>query len=138
MVVRLIDLDVTEPIDFETPVKNLGGQHSLFVTMLKRLEVMSLNSCIEQVAVGLNSKDWQKMKQGSHQLKGASGYVGAGRVHYCCYHIQNAFQQQDFDKMVDYYPLLIESCIEFKRFSRQYLAKLKSKKDTRRYPVSFL
>ena len=29
--------------------------------------------------------------------------------------------------MVDYYPLLIEACIEFKRFSRQYLAKLKSK-----------
>ena len=84
---RLIDLNTTEPIDFETPVKNLGGQRSLFITMLKRLEVMSLNSCIDQVAAGLNAKDWEKMKQGAHQLKGASGYVGAGRVHYCCYHI---------------------------------------------------
>jgi hypothetical protein len=66
MLVRLIDLDVKEPIDFETPVKNLGGQRSLFITMLKRLEVMSLNSCIEQVAIGMNDRDWEKMKQGSH------------------------------------------------------------------------
>ena len=63
-----------------------------------------------------------KMKLGAHQLKGASGYVGAGRVYYCCYHIQNGFNQDDIQKMVDYYPLLIESCIEFKRFSRAYLA----------------
>jgi len=60
MLVRLIDLDVKEPIDFETPVKNLGGQRSLFITMLKRLEVMSLNSCIEQVAIGMNDRDWEK------------------------------------------------------------------------------
>ena len=66
MIVRLIDLDIREPIDFVTPVKNLGGQRSLFITMLKRLEVMSLTTCISQVAEGLNDKDWAKMKQGSH------------------------------------------------------------------------
>lgn len=87
MIVRVINLDIKNPIDFITPVENLGGQRSLFITMLKRLEVMSLTTCISQVAEGLNNKDWTKMKQGSHQLKGASGYVGAGRVHYCCYHI---------------------------------------------------
>jgi len=27
---------------------------------------MSLNSCIEQVAIGMNDRDWEKMKQGSH------------------------------------------------------------------------
>ena len=55
--------------------------------MLKRLEVMSLVSTMAQVADGLNTKDWAKMKQGAHQLKGTSGYVGAGRMHYVCYHI---------------------------------------------------
>ena len=29
--------------------------------------------------------------------------------------------------MIDYYPLLIEYSIEFKRFSRKYLSDLKSK-----------
>ena len=48
--------------------------------------------------------------------------MGAGRLHYVCYHIQNAFHNQDYQMMVDYYPLLIETCIEFKRFSRKYLA----------------
>ena len=66
MIVRVINLDITEPIDFVTPVENLGGQKSLFITMLKRLEVMSLTTCISQVAEGLNNKDWTKMKSGSH------------------------------------------------------------------------
>ena len=87
----MINLDITLPIDFVTPVQNLGGQKFLFNTMLKRLEVMSLTACMGQIAEGLNTKDWTKMKQGVHQLKGASGYVGAGRIHYVCYHIQNAF-----------------------------------------------
>lgn len=103
MIIRLVDLDVSEPMDFVTPVENLGGQKSLFITMLKRLEVMSLTMCMNQVAEGLNEKDWNKMKQGAHQLKGASGYVGAGRLHYVCYHIQNAFHFEDYQKMVDYY-----------------------------------
>mgnify|MGYP000867874157 CR=1 FL=1 len=95
--------------------------------MLKRLEVMSLTSCMTQVAEGINQQDYNKMKQGAHQLKGASGYVGAGRVHYVCYHIQNAYQTNDFARMVEYYPMLVEYSIEFKRFSRKYLSDLKSK-----------
>ena len=128
LLVRIINLDVTEPIDFVTPVENLGGQRSLFITMLKRLEVMSLVSTMAQVADGLNTKDWAKMKQGAHQLKGTSGYVGAGRMHYVCYHIQHAYHMNDFQTMIDYYPFLVEYCIEFKRFSRRYLAELKGKK----------
>ena len=93
--------------------------------MLKRLEVMSLTMCMGQVAEGLEQSDWNKMKGGAHQLKGASGYVGAGRLHYVCYHIQNAYHQEDYETMVGYYPLLVETCIEFKRFSRRYLANKK-------------
>ena len=62
MVIRVIDLDVTEPIDFVTPVENLGGQQKLFITMLKRLETMSLTMCMGQVAEGLKEGDWLKMK----------------------------------------------------------------------------
>jgi len=87
LVVRIIDLDITKPIDFATPVENLGGCQSLFISMLKRMETMSLNRYVNQVAESLNNKDWNNMKHGAHQLKGASGYVGAGRIHYACYHI---------------------------------------------------
>lgn len=33
----------------------------------------------------------------------------------------------DFQTMIDYYPFLVEYCIEFKRFSRRYLAELKGR-----------
>lgn len=86
MHIRLINLDVSQPIDFVAPIKNLGDS-KLHITMLKRLETMSLNMCMSQVAEGVNEQDWDQVKQGAHQLKGASGYVGAGRLHYVCYHI---------------------------------------------------
>ena len=95
--------------------------------MLRRCEVMSMTMCMNQIAEGLNDKDWVKMRQGAHQLKGASGYVGAGRLHYVCYHIQNSYHKNNFPRMVAYYPLLVEMCIEFKRYSRRYLAEKKGK-----------
>ena len=87
MVVKLSNFDVTDPIDLITPVENLNGKTETFIKMLKLIDVTSVMPCLTQVAEGLNEKDWDKMKQGAHQLKGSSGYVGAGRVHYCCYHI---------------------------------------------------
>ena len=36
----------------------------------------------------------------------------------------------DFQTMTDYYPFLVEYCIEFKRFSRKYLAELKGNSQT--------
>ena len=53
MIVRVVDLNVAEPIDFVTPIQNLGGQKQLHITMLKRLEVMTLNQCMNQVAEGV-------------------------------------------------------------------------------------
>ena len=36
----------------------------------------------------------------------------------------------DFQTMIDYYPFLVEYCIEFKRYSRKYLADLKGNSQT--------
>ena len=63
------------------------------------------------------------MKEAAHSLKGASGYVGAGKVHYACFYIQRAYNANDYQSMVSYYPLIVEACIEYKRFSRKYLAR---------------
>ena len=127
LVIPIVNLDVRQPIDFVTPVDNVGGQISIFITMLNRIESLSLTTCMAQVAEGMNALDYLKIKLGAHSLKGASGYVGAGRVHYCCYHIQKAFVEEKFDLMVSYYPFLVEFVIEFKRFSRKYLAEQKRK-----------
>ena len=87
MNIRVSNLDVTEPIDFITPVQKFGVRQSLFIKMLNDFEDLSLTIYMGQVAQGLNDSDWTKMKEGAHTLKGSSAYVGAGRLHYACYHI---------------------------------------------------
>ena len=83
----MADLDINLPIDLDTPVRMLGGNHQLFLMMLGRLEVMSLNQNMKQIADAIRNNDWAEMKQGAHSLKGASGYVGASHIHYACYYI---------------------------------------------------
>jgi len=64
---------------------------SLYYTMLGRLETMSLNTNMKAIAVAVELQDWNQMKTKAHSLKGACGYVGASRLHYACYFIQEAF-----------------------------------------------
>ena len=104
----------------------MGGNYSLLITFLERTEVMIIQK-MNRLAKALNESDWYKMKQCLHTIKAATGYVGAGRLHYVCYYIYDAYFQQNYQLMIDNYPLLIEIYIEFKRFSRKYLAEKKGK-----------
>jgi len=122
MEIKAQDLDVSSPIDLNTPVKSLGGNYQLFYMMLSRLEVMSLTSNMQQIAKAVSDRDWDKMKLGVHSIKGASGYVGASRIHYACYFIQQAHQYGHHQEMLDRYPMLVESVIEFKRHSSRLLS----------------
>ena len=95
--------------------------------MLGKLEVLSLNPSLEALALAVESHDWKRMKNKAHNLKGAAGYIGASCLHYSCYFIQEHFMNNNYDKMLEYYPLLIESAIEFKIESRKLLAQHNSK-----------
>ena len=90
--------------------------------MLGKLETLSLNPSLEALAQAVEDKDYAKMKSKAHSLKGASGYIGASCLHYSCYHIQDQFMANNYEAMLFYYPLLIESAIEFKIESRRILA----------------
>lgn len=67
-------------------------------------------------------EDWLKLKNATHSLKSACGYVGAGKIHYACYYIQKMFADEDYPGMAKCYPLIVEAGIEFKRYSRRILA----------------
>ena len=55
------------------------------------------------------------MKLCAHSLKGAAGYVGAGRLHYGCFYIIMAYYEKDYQAIIDkYYPLVMEAAIEYK------------------------
>lgn len=82
---RLTNFDIKWPIDLIVPMKHMGNLVVLFHTIISQMEKLSLNVCIHRVTVGLDTKNWQEMSSGAHQLLGASVYVGAGRLYYLSY-----------------------------------------------------
>ncbi len=90
--------------------------------MLGQFEDMMLNTEMEKLANSLASQNWGDMKFAAHSLKGSSGYIGVSRLHYACYYVQYYFMKSNFEAMVDFYPLVVETAIEFKIYSRIILA----------------
>ena len=86
--------------------------------MLAKFEPMSLLPTLQEMAQAVNEKDYNKIKNKAHSLKGASGYIGAGGIHYACYYMQEWYLHEDYEKVLDYYPTLIELAIAFRIYSR--------------------
>lgn len=61
----------------------------------------------------------QALKSHVHALKGSSSYMSASHLHYVCFWMELHFEFGRIDKMVDYYPTLVESAIEFRIVSRK-------------------
>ena len=73
-----------------TPLKSLDSE-TIFYMLLENLEVMSITGCMSSIEKAITELDWNQMKNDAHSLKGASGIVGAGRVHYACFFIEEAY-----------------------------------------------
>lgn len=86
-----------------------------------------VNKTLNEIIKPIDERDWFNIKQKAHALKGSSSYVGAGRLHYACYYIQDHFYFNNYQKMIDYYPSLVEAAIEFKIYSKTIIAKYKNK-----------
>ena len=48
--------------------------------------------------------------------------MGATFLHYTCYHIMQEFYDTNYDRMIEWYPLLIEFAIDFKIESKRLCA----------------
>lgn len=46
-----------------------------------------MQASMKKIKDAIKNKNWKDMMDGAHTLKGASGYVGASRIHYACYFI---------------------------------------------------
>ena len=120
-----VDFDLSLPLDYNKAVSALNGNEQLYFSMLSRFENSSLNECLTQLKEGIEGGELDKVYQGYHTLKSASGYIGAGRVHFACYFIQEAQRQKDMRKLMYSYPLLVETCIEFRIYARKFIADLR-------------
>ena len=43
---KVHDLDITDPIDMRTAIDSLGGNRKLYISMLEKIEVMSLSGSL--------------------------------------------------------------------------------------------
>ena len=125
--IKVLEMDTSTPIDIDVAVNGLGGEPQIFYMMLANLESMTLNEIMKKIVEMYDQRNYLEMKNHAHSLKGASGYVGASRLHYVCYFIQEHYVFNRYDKMLEYYPSLVEAAIEFKVYSRQIISKYKSK-----------
>ena len=86
---------------------------------------MTLNEHMKNIVEPYDNLKYQEVKNLAHGLKGASGYIGAGRLHYVCYFIQENFVYGNLEKEMEFYPSLVEAAIEFKTHSRMLIEKNK-------------
>ena len=86
--------------------------------MLGSLEPMTLVPTLKNIVAAYEENDYKQMKELAHGLKGASGYIGASRLHYACYFIQAHYERKKFERQLEYYATLVECAIEFKMYSR--------------------
>lgn len=91
-------MDITNPIDIEMAITGLGGDPKIFYMMLGNFEDMTLTEHMKNLVVPYDTKDHKVFKDLAHGLKGASGYIGASRLHYVCYFIQEHFVYERYEK----------------------------------------
>jgi HPt (histidine-containing phosphotransfer) domain-containing protein len=82
-----MEMDTSTPIDIDLAIMGLGGEPKIFYMMLGNLEEMALKKTMAEMVNEYDNKNYKKMKDQAHSLKGASGYIGASRLHYVCYFI---------------------------------------------------
>jgi HPt (histidine-containing phosphotransfer) domain-containing protein len=95
--------------------------------MLSNFESMTLTEQMKKIVEPYDNLKYEEVKDVAHGLKGASGYIGAGRLHYVCYFIQENFVYNRLEKEIEFYPSLVEAAIEFKTHSRMLIEKNQGK-----------
>ena len=108
------------------PVYALGGNIAKYFKMTAKFELAVMNPCMKRIAGATNTQDWQELHSIVNELREASGAIGASKVHYACFYIQEAYAENDFQEMFKCYPLLVEAIIELKRYLRRFLCEYRA------------
>ena len=87
----------------------------------------TLEESMQEIVKMFDNKKHEEFKNCAHGIKGSSAYIGAGRIHYVCYFIQENFVNKHLDNELEFYPCLVEAAIEFKTYSRKIMEKFEGK-----------
>ena len=138
--IQVMDFSIATPIDVARATETLCGSPQMFHMMLGKFEDMTFLQLMKLIADSVDAardadpskpeeyfKKMKEIMEPAHQLKSPAGYIGASHIHYACYFIQEHFVFHRYDKMMEYYPTLLEAAVNFRIVSRQILAKNEGK-----------
>ena len=119
---NILDFDVKFPIDFKTALTVLGGNKTLFFHVLGRFD-SALQRSMENIATLVDKRDFSAIDMNVHILMTSSGTVGAGRLHYACFYLREAYHRNDMEDILQRcYPLVVEASVEVKRYAKKFTA----------------
>ena len=114
-------------LDKEAAIIQLDGVE-LFESLLMGFDDMSMKSNLADLKAALENVDYANIRLSSHSLKGSSSYIHAERVKVITSMIQTAVDNNKYEDIYKYYPVLIKQCILLKRRIR-YEACIKEGKE---------
>ena len=119
--IKCITLDTSQPLDDKTAIQQLKNNKNLFLMFLCRFRNQELLPLIKQLSIAFEKENWNKFREIAHSLKGSSGYVGAGRIQYDCFHIQDFHYKNQIQQMKSIYNRIIENVVHFIVYTKNYL-----------------
>lgn len=121
-----ISFDLSLPIDFDKGIKGIGDEDT-FYSIMEGFEDMTLAKNLMNMKEQIENSNYPELRGEAHSLKGASGYLAAGRLHQLSEKIQKSIDSHDTNTAINLYPRLIEESIYLKLFIKKTLSKKKSK-----------
>ena len=79
----------------------------IYYKLFLKLFIGELPKLLGKIADAVSGQQWTQFQNLTNQIKLASGFCGAGPIHYTCFSI---LQQRDLTKALELYQSLMEQC----------------------------
>jgi HPt (histidine-containing phosphotransfer) domain-containing protein len=119
------NFNLTDPIDLETGIRSIGDEET-FYNMMEGFDDMTLIETLTKMKEHVQSQDFPKLRDAAHSLKGASGYLAAGRIFKLCETIHKHIDVKNYDSAIRLYPEFVVECITLRLYIKKLLYKRKS------------
>jgi hypothetical protein len=94
----------------------------LYSKKLDAFESKTLSSHLTKLAEYVNDKDYFEAKAISQLIKNEALLVGASHIYYIAETMEQSPTTSDPGNVITYYPTLLEACVTFKHYSRNFIA----------------
>ena len=119
------NFNLTDPIDLETGVKSIGDEETFF-SIMEGFDRMTLLETLNKMKDCVETRDFPKLRDAAHSLKGAAGYLAAGRVFKLCESIHKCIDIAYYDGAIHLYPYFIAECITLRLHIKLLICKKNS------------